>query len=81
MTAARTYSGWAVDSRSHEGHGLLGVLWFSYPHPEPLPLVLTSMFPTREAAREAVREHKRQRYQPFPFMRPVRVRITVEVDE
>ena len=77
----RTYTGWAVDSHSREGHGLLGVLWFDWPHPEPLPVVRTAIFPTRAEAREAVRQHKAKEYQPFPRMTPVRVRITVEVDE
>lgn len=81
MTTTRTCHGWAIDSRSREGHGLLGILFFNSSLCEPLPVVRTALFPTRAAAREQVRREKTCSYQPFPDMRPVRVRITVEVDE
>lgn len=73
----RTYTGWAIDTRSAEGHGFLGVGYFAWPD-GPLPVVRTWLFSAREEARRVLRELKRRPYQAFPRACVVRVRVTVD---
>ncbi len=76
---------WAIDTKSKEGHGIIGKLWpfkvdrgVSLPvHAEGCP---TALFKTRAVARDAVKElHDKTKYQPFPNAQVVRVKVTIEV--
>lgn len=71
---------WAIDTRSDEGHGFLGV-WFITPGLNVSPSQMgntTALFKTRAEAREWVRQEKRKAYQAFPKMAVVRVKVTIE---
>ena len=72
----RTYTGWAIDTRSAEGHGFIGVGYFAWP--DGSPPVRTWLFSARKEARRVLRELKRRPYQAFPRACVVRVRVTVE---
>ena len=71
---------WAIDSRSNEGHGFLGVYFMNY----KLRLGpcqqgnMIALFKTRKQAREWLWREKTKPYQAFPKMAVVRVAITLE---
>ena len=69
---------WSVDSRSSEGHGLLGRGWFEWPPPPDSFRFYTYpvLFRTRREARESLDRCK----QSFPKARVVRVKVTVEYE-
>lgn len=76
MTIETTYA-WAIDSRSNEGHGFLGVFWFHpvlvlRPHQDGMR---TALFKTRRQAREAMRIARVKRT--FPKARVARVTATI----
>ncbi len=55
MEIVKTYTGWAINSRSKEGHGLIGRYWF-LGRRETLPVFLEghkiALFKTRQVARD-----------------------------
>ena len=52
----KTYRGWAINTRSEEGHGLIGRYWWFDNQPPKIPVHLhghiTALFKTRRKARE-----------------------------
>lgn len=72
------YDSWAIDTRSAEGHGLVGIWWWFGRRPAPLPPHVlgcrAALFATRRQAREAL-PHVREA---FPAAMVVRVRAVVE---
>ena len=79
-TAMQYWSAWAIDSRSEEGHGLLGIWFINHTlRPDPCQLGNTiALFKTRKQARKWLRKDKQLKYQAFPKMRVVKVKVTVE---
>lgn len=74
------HSAWAIDTRSDEAHGFVGVLWF---RGEPAPHLAgcpTALFRTRREAYAALRKVKppRPAYQAFPKARVVRVYLSID---
>lgn len=71
---------WAIDTRSDEGHGFLGI-WFMDPKLRPEPFRsgnTTALFRTRAQARTWLKQKRRDTYQAFPKMAVTKVRIVVE---
>jgi len=70
---------WAIDTRSKEGHGLLGVYFMNYTlRLEPYQQGNTiALFKTRKQAREWLRGEKKKKYQAFPKMCVVRVTVKI----
>ena len=76
----KSYTGWAIETRSEEGHGLLGRYWHfegGLSHiPAHMEGHLTALFCTRREARAAailVRKGVS-----FPKARAIKVKITIE---
>lgn len=76
----RVHHAWAINTRSAEGHGFLGIwCWFDGAAPK-LPMHVqgcsTALWPTREAARAAL-AHERTKYFPWPRARVERVTVAI----
>ena len=75
---------WAVDSRSDEGHGLLGRYWlFKNSHrniPPHLEGCMTALFKTRKLAREGASSVRGDgsKYSSFPKARAVKIKVTIK---
>ncbi len=76
---------WAIDSRSTEGHGLIGRYWWFKNHliiPPHLEGCNIAVFKTRKIARENLPAVKGVKgdgfFHAFPRARVVKVRLTVE---
>ena len=82
MRIGEPFIAWAVDTRSKEGHGMLG----RYSHfvnshrniPPHLEGCITALFKTRALAREAVKGMKNDAYVPWPKARAIQVKVTIE---
>jgi len=48
----KTFYAWAIDTRSEEGHGLIGRYWFEKTLPPSLEGCEVCLFRTRKVARE-----------------------------
>lgn len=72
------YYGWAIDTRSEEGHGLIGRYWWFENGPSLIPKHMeghrTALFCTRREAREALPKTRRG----FPKSKVIRVKVTIE---
>ena len=68
---------WAIDTQSHEGHGLLGKYWWFFGPPPKIPASMdgytTAVFKTRAIAREALHSAKRT----FPRAKVVKVYVDI----
>ena len=73
------FTAWAIDTRSEEGHGLIGrYWWFNGKFPEIPPHLegcKTALFKTRALARQGLGSVKRC----WKNARVVKARITIEV--
>ena len=73
-------SAWAIDTRSKEGHCLIGI-WFvnhianPLQHQEGLKIAL---WETRKKAREFLAIDRMKVYRSFPRMKVVKVKVTIE---
>ena len=80
----KTFIAWAVDSRSKEGHGLLGRYWrFDNSHrdiPPHLEGCIVALYKTRELAREAAKSIRGDgiEYTPFPKTRAIKVEVIIK---
>jgi len=74
---------WAIDTRSKEGHGLLGKFWWfngkSWNITPHMTGYRAAVFPTRAEARKALKAIKRESYQAFPDACVVHVKVDVSV--
>ena len=79
MEKMAEYTGWAIDSQSAEGHGLIGRYWWFTGKPVGIPNHmeghLNAVFPTRREARAALPSTKRA----FPKAKVVKVKVTIEI--
>lgn len=75
-----TQLAWAIDSRSTEGHGLIGRFWQIAGEEvrSPQHVLVIRLFATRAEARAKLARMQAETYVPFPSARVVRVRVTVE---
>ena len=73
------FTAWAVDSRSKEGHGLLGRYFFSHCIPPSAEGCLIALFPTRRQARQAIKDVFKD-YTPSDW-EPRAVKVEVMIDE
>jgi hypothetical protein len=74
------YDAWAIDTRSQEAHGFIGVLWFGDEPPAYLQGCRTALFRTRRDARTALQKVKPEDgYRAFPRATVVRVHVAVEL--
>ena len=65
---------WAINSRSHEGHGFIGVGYWSWDIPAQCDGNRTALFRTRQEARFALPRVKGA----FPKAAVCRVSVTIE---
>ena len=74
--------GWAIHTRSREGHGFLGVWWFDPNYDPPkFASLRTALFPSRELARQALREWKGRKGSYVPWPKAEVVRVSIEIRE
>ena len=75
----KEYYGWAIDTCSDEGHGLIGrYWWFERPVvrvPKHMEGHHTALFCTRREARAVLPKTRRS----FPKSKVVKVKVTVEI--
>lgn len=75
------YYGWAIDTCSDEGHGLIGRYWWFDNSPARIPDHmeghLTALFTTRKLAREALPKTRRA----FPKSRVVKVLVKIQQEK
>ncbi len=72
------YIGWAIDTRSDEGHGLIGRYWWLGKYnviPKHMEGHQTALFCTRREAREALPKTRRA----FPKSKVVKVTVRVRI--
>lgn len=78
MQIRAEYTGWAIDSRSGEGHGLIGRYWWFERPPPRIPFHMEghekAVFLTRREARAALPTARRA----FPKSKVIKVKITIE---
>ena len=71
------YYGWAIDTRSKEGHGLIGRFWW-FGGPVLIPKHLEghrkALFCTRKEAREALPKTRRS----FPKSKVIKVNVVIK---
>ena len=75
----KVFLAWAIDSRSPEGHGLLGKYYFAFGRDIPRSSLgcRVALFETRAKAREELND---QHYWPKDWKpRVVRVKVSIEV--
>ena len=74
-----TFTAWAIDSRSSEGHGLIGRYWFfthkSFMIPPQMEGCRISLFRTRSFARANLVSVRRS----FKNARVVKAKVTIEI--
>jgi hypothetical protein len=77
--ASELHQAWAIDTRSPEAHGLLGLLWFGNEPPPHLQGCRTALFRTRREARTALETvvKPKDAYHAFPRATVVRVQVSV----
>jgi len=86
MKKTRGHHAWAIDTRSDEGHDLLGMYWgFNEDSRfEVVPIHMqgtrTALFRARQQARDALAIENKKRYVSFPNACVVKVKITLEWD-
>jgi len=72
------YYGWAIDTQSKEGHGLIGRYWWFDEEYTPIPAHMEghpiALFCTRRAARNVLSKTRGT----FPRSKVIKVRITIE---
>ncbi len=69
---------WAIDTRSTEGHGLLGRYYFASILPHSLEGCRVALFKTRETARRNLKR-KFENYTPSDWKpRVIRVKVVIE---
>ena len=77
-SAMSEYYGWAIDTCSEEGHGLIGRYWWfgdKYTHiPKHMEGHRTALFCTRREAREALPKTRRA----FPKSKVVKAFVSVK---
>lgn len=77
----KEYYGWAIDTRSKEGHGLIGRYWWFYDFPTHIPQHMeghhTALFCTRREAREALPKTRRA----FPKSKVVKATVRISIKE
>ena len=75
------YYGWAIDTCSKEGHGLIGRYWWFGDKPPRIPKHMeghrTALFCTRREAREALPETRRA----FPKSKVVKANVIIELEK
>lgn len=77
----KEFTAWAVDTRSTEGHGLLGRYFFNHNIPPSAEGCVTALFKTREIARKCLRERFKD-YTPSGWKpRVVKVKVTIEQEK
>jgi len=80
----RKFIAWAVESRSKEGHGLLGRYWkFGNSHqdiPPHLEGCVTALYRTRKLAREGAKSVRGDgvKYTPFPLAKAMQVEVIIK---
>lgn len=74
----REHTAWAIDTRSHEGHGMIGKYWWFEGEPPKVPTHMRgaqgALFENRKDARAGLATVKGS----FPRARVIRVKITIE---
>lgn len=79
LTIVKAYKGWAINTNSDEGHGLLGRYWWFEGTPPIIPDHLhgheIAVFKTRREAREALPRVRRA----FKKARVERVHIDISI--
>lgn len=81
----RTYHAWAIDTRSDEGHGLVGKYWWFGGHQlscyeDKVPQITgykTALFRTRQIARDNLNDVKNA----FPKAKVIKVQVDISVDK
>ncbi len=73
------FTAWAIDTRSTEGHGLLGRYFFSHNIPPSAEGCVTALFKTRAIARQYLRESFKD-YKPLNW-KPRVIRVSVSIRE
>lgn len=74
----KEFTAWAIDSRSAEGHGLLGRYFFSHNIPPSAEGCVTALFKTRAIAREYLKEKFKDWCSPDWKPRVIKVRVVIE---
>lgn len=73
-----TFIAWAIDTRSEEGHGLIGRYWWFNNKAPTIPTHMegckTAIFKTRALAKEGLSSVKKT----FENARVVKVKVTIE---
>ena len=73
----KTFTAWAIDSQSTEGHGLLGRYYFTQQIPPSLEGGRLSLFKTRKIAKEHLKKLKEGWVSEYWNPKVVKVYVTV----
>lgn len=78
-TGDKEFMAWAIDTRSTEGHGLLGRYFFAYNIPPSVEGCKIALFETRAIARQ----HCKERFADYtsPTWKPKVVKVKVIIQE